>query len=292
MKELIGTSLLSTYAELLNIPQGDNNLVELEKFNKNNLYSRLIEKIFKMKRIFIMLIVAMFSFSVEAQDLNPKDVLDSINEKVLDSCNEIMKADVTTFLGIPVDGTVSNMKQKLIAKGFKQDSNLLSGQFNGQDVYLSIVANKGKVWRVAVINKTPYSEAQIRLQFNNLVRQFKNSTKYDNVKEYDPTIDESEDIRYEMSAHNKEYSASFLQKSNVEGEIKEKMEQLKFPYLKEISFEDRKKINEAVDKLCNNMILVSRYSKSVCFNIIRNYGDYSILICYNNEYNAPNGEDL
>ena len=40
-----------------------------------------------MKRIFIMLIVAMFSFSVEAQDLNPKDVLDSINEKVLDSCN-------------------------------------------------------------------------------------------------------------------------------------------------------------------------------------------------------------
>lgn len=292
MKELIGTSLLSTYAELLNIPQGDNNLVELEKFNKNNLYSRLIKILFKMKRIFIMLIVAMLSFSVEAQDLNLKDVLDSITEKVLDSCNEIMKADVTTFLGIPVDGTVSNMKQKVIAKGFKQDSNLLSGQFNGQDVYLSIVANKGKVWRVAVINKTPYSEAQIRLQFNNLIRQFKNSTKYYNVKEYDPTIDESEDIRYEMSVHNKEYSASFLQKSNVEGEIKEKMELLKFPWSKEISFEGRKKINEAVDNLCNNMILVSRYSKSVCFNIIRNYGDYSILICYNNEYNRPDGEDL
>lgn len=60
--------------------------------------------------------------------------------------------DVTSFLGIPVDGTVSSMKQKLIAKGFKQDSNMLSGQFNGQDVYLSIVANKGKVWRVAIIN--------------------------------------------------------------------------------------------------------------------------------------------
>lgn len=60
MKELIGTSLLSTYAELLNIPQGDNNLVELEKFNKNNLYSRLIEKIFKMKRIFIMMIARQY----------------------------------------------------------------------------------------------------------------------------------------------------------------------------------------------------------------------------------------
>lgn len=53
MKELIGTSLLSTYAELLNIPQGDNNLVELEKFNNNNLYTRLIEKIFKKIRYYV-----------------------------------------------------------------------------------------------------------------------------------------------------------------------------------------------------------------------------------------------
>ena len=116
-----------------------------------------------------MLIVAMFSFSVDAQNLSSKEVTEAYAEAI--------KSDMTTFLGIPVDGTVSSMKQKLIAKGFKQDSNMLSGQFNGQDVYLSIVANKGKVWRVAIINKTPYSEAQIRLQFNALVRQFKNSTK-------------------------------------------------------------------------------------------------------------------
>lgn len=107
-----------------------------------------------MKRIFIMLIVAMLSFSVDAQSLSTKEVSEAYAEA--------MKSDVTMFLGIPVDGTVSSMKQKLIAKGFKQDSNMLSGQFNGQDVYLSIVANKGKVWRVAVINKTPYSEEQIR----------------------------------------------------------------------------------------------------------------------------------
>lgn len=118
-----------------------------------------------MKRIFIMLIVAMLSFSVDAQNLSTKEVSEAYAEA--------MKSDVTMFLGIPVDGTVSSMKQKLIAKGFKQDSNMLSGQFNGQDVYLSIVANKGKVWRVAVINKTPYSEEQIRTQFNYLVGQFK-----------------------------------------------------------------------------------------------------------------------
>lgn len=150
-----------------------------------------------MKRIFIMLIVAMLSFSVDAQNLSA--------EEVSSVFAEVAKSDVTTFLGIPVDGTVSSMKQKLIAKGFKQDSDMLSGQFNGHDVYLAFAAYKGKVWRVVVINKTPYSEAQIRLQFNNLLGQFKNSTKYYNVEKYNPAIDESEDINYEMSMNHKVY---------------------------------------------------------------------------------------
>lgn len=100
-----------------------------------------------MKRIFIMLIVAMLSFSVDAQNLSSKEVSEAYAKAI--------KSDVTTFLGIPVDGTVSSMKQKLIAKGFKQDSKMLRGKFNGQDVYLSIGANKGKVWRVAVVNIIP-----------------------------------------------------------------------------------------------------------------------------------------
>lgn len=61
-----------------------------------------------MKRIFIMLIVAMLSFSVDAQNLSTKEVSEAYAEA--------MKSDVTMFLGIPVDGTVSSMKQKLIAK--------------------------------------------------------------------------------------------------------------------------------------------------------------------------------
>lgn len=167
-----------------------------------------------MKRIFIMLIVAMFSFSVEAQNSYPKNAYDSINE--------ILKTDVTTFLGIPVDGTVSCMKQKLIAKGFKQDSYKLSGQFNGQDVYLTIVSYKDKVWRVVVENKAPYSKEQIRPQFNNLVRLFKNSSKYVYTEQSAPTIDKSEDISYEMYINNKVYEAQFFQKSHVEGDLKKK----------------------------------------------------------------------
>ena len=48
--------------------------------------------------------------------------------------------DVTTFLGIPVDGFKSEMRQKLITKGFtpkKVGTNeYLEGDFNGTDVHI------------------------------------------------------------------------------------------------------------------------------------------------------------
>lgn len=232
-----------------------------------------------------MLIVAMFSFSLEAQNLS--------TEEVSKAFAEVMKSDVTTFLGIPVDGTVSNMKQKLIAKGFKQDSNMLSGQFNGQDVYLSIVANKGKVWRVAVINKTPYSEEQIRTLFNYLVGQFKNSSKYVYMEEYNPTIDESEDIGYEMSIHKIEYKAHFWQKSHIESDSIKLKEQFKLSFLKECPNASLKDIETACKVMLNVFKLTGQLSKPVWFQIDKDYyKGYRIFIFYDNEYNKPNGEDL
>ena len=47
-----------------------------------------------MKRIFLFYIMAIMAISMSAQN------------------------DVTTFLGIPVDGLKSEMKQKLVSKGF------------------------------------------------------------------------------------------------------------------------------------------------------------------------------
>ena len=52
--------------------------------------------------------------------------------------------EVTKFLGIPVDGTKSEMIQKLKAKGFtptKADRNILEGELNGRDVYVNVVRN-------------------------------------------------------------------------------------------------------------------------------------------------------
>ena len=51
------------------------------------------------------------------------------------------------FMGIPVDGTKSEMISKLRGKGFSYNRNTdeLSGRFNGRNVILKVVENNGKV---------------------------------------------------------------------------------------------------------------------------------------------------
>ena len=99
-----------------------------------------------MKRIILMMIAMMISFSSFAQN-----------------------KDVTKFLGIPVDGTKTEMKQKLIAKGFVPkkmgDLEWLEGEFNGTDVQAFIVTNNNKVWRIMLADKNRVDEAQIKNTF-------------------------------------------------------------------------------------------------------------------------------
>lgn len=73
--------------------------------------------------------------------------------------------DVTKFLGIPVDGTKSEMTQKLKAKGFKAnayDKDVLEGQFNGGSVNVYIVTNRDKVCRIMVCDKNSVDESSIK----------------------------------------------------------------------------------------------------------------------------------
>lgn len=88
--------------------------------------------------------------------------------------------DVTEFLGIPVDGTKQQMIENLKAKGFVYDSqkDVLSGEFNGEEVSISIQTQGNKVWRLAVIDKIPRDEIQIKIRFNKLVSQFENNESY------------------------------------------------------------------------------------------------------------------
>jgi len=69
--------------------------------------------------------------------------------------------DVTQFLGIPIDGTKSELIIKLKEKGFRTKLNapgVLEGEFNGTDVDLFIVTNNNKARRLAVRNSSPMDE--------------------------------------------------------------------------------------------------------------------------------------
>ena len=216
---------------------------------------------------------------------------------VMVSLSSFAQKDVTKFLGIPVDGTVSEMKQKLIAKGFKVASyghkNQLEGTFNGREVFVMPIANKGKVWRIAVGDKQSSSETDIRIRFNNLCRQFYKNKKYEGiVAENDCYIPENEDISYEMTVNNKRYEAAFYQIPDTAILYKAMDETVLQKYtneqIKNATPEQKEDINniikQVVDDICSK--------KTVWFMIAHDYGQYTIQMFYDNGYNQDDGEDL
>lgn len=229
----------------------------------------------EMKRVLLSCIMAIMAISMFAQK------------------------DVTTFLGIPVDGYKSEMKQKLISKGFvpkKVGTNVfLKGEFNGTNVVVHIVTNNNKVYRLLLIDENTQSEADIKIRFNNLVSQFENNKRYTTFGEY--TLSDEEDISYEMMAHDKIYEAIFYQvpiieKVDASALYKKLNNELLSKYtedeLENPSEEILKDINDTKMKISNELLV----KKTVWFRICENYGEYYIAMYYDNEYNCANGEDL
>ena len=207
--------------------------------------------------------------------------------------------DVTSFLGIPVDGTVLSMKQKLVSKGFvpkKVGTNeFLEGEFNGTDVRVYIVTNNNKVCRIMVADNNTVDEAQIKIRFNNLVSQFENNKRYTSLDKY--TLSDEEDISYEMTVHNKTYDALFYQVPNMEKvdtlalQKKVRNELLSKYTVAELnnpSEEITKEIQNTAIKIGTELMLM----KPVWFKIVRVNGEYYICMFYDNEYNRSHGEDL
>ena len=213
--------------------------------------------------------------------------------------------DVTKFLGIPVDGYKAEMRTKLIAKGFtyNRQYDYLEGEFNGRKVTLSIATNNNKVYRIMLIDANACSETDIKIRFNNLCRQFAKNKKYVpssmDVSEY--IIPDDEDISYEMIAHNKRYEAAFNQvvdtnlidaiaarKMIMDAVLQEyTQEQIDNPteeQAKDISFLAEEKTKDYLFELMEK--------KLVWFMISEKYGEYRIILFYDNEYNHSDGEDL
>ena len=207
------------------------------------------------------------------------------------------------FLGIPVDGSKSEMVAALKDKGFRYDSNsgFLVGDFNGRESHIWIVENHGKVYRVVVFDANTSGEGQIRIRFNNLIHQFENSNgKYYYIDQNDK-IPEDEDISYETIVHDKQYSATFIYNplyGNNELRdrlVNEAVEEIKLSSEKKgITYEefysDKDLYNQLVSSVTDKIIQMSK--GSVWFKIFEHYGKYYIGFYYDNLLNAPNGEDL
>ena len=207
--------------------------------------------------------------------------------------------DVTTFLGIPVDGFKSEMRQKLIAKGFtpkKVGTNeYLEGEFNGTDVHIYIATNNNKVYRIMVCDANTQDEANIKIRFNRLVNQFKNNKKYTSLDQY--TISDTEDISYEMNVHKKNFDALFYQNPDMEkvdtlALLNKIREQLLKKYKPEQLENPTEEINQEAQAIAMSIGMDMIFKKPVWFRICEHYGKYFITIFYDNEYNHANGEDL
>lgn len=217
------------------------------------------------------------------------------------------KTEVTKFLGIPVDGTKNQMIQKIKAKGFtyNQKQDRLKGKFNGRDVYVSVVTNKNKVWRIMVQDVVPSSETDIKIRFNELCRQFAENEKYvpqNLTGNYE--IESDEDISYNITVRNKRYEAGYFQMTEKDKEFLQDTTALmnavkpiiQSKYTEEELDNPTEEITQDVYNIAADYLFENLYervkNRSVWFLINEFYGDYSIIMYYDNELNKARGEDL
>ena len=221
---------------------------------------------------------------------------------LLTSITMFAQNDVTQFLGIPVDGYKYEMIDKLKEKGFvstSHDKNILEGEFNGTDVNVHIATNNNKVYRIMLCDQTPIGETDIRIRFNSLCNQFKNSPKYTSLEE-DQTIPYDEDISYEISVNDKRYQAVFYQipspstidSTKIYNDFQTKLLE---KYTEEEIENPTEEIEEDIPKmgLLYALDLIETCTKkTVWFTISEYYGKYYIVMYYDNVYNKANGDDL
>lgn len=185
------------------------------------------------------------------------------------SASVFAQKEVTKFLGIPVDGSPTEMIKKLKAKGFTTDGDfmqavklgiidldepeVLTGRFNGEKVRVFLVVEQNKVWRICLSDKDNRDETQIKIRFNTLVRQFEGNGKYVPYYVDEQTIADDEDISYQITVNKKQYQALFLQKGE-DGTVDEK--------------------------------------RFVWFTIKQCSDGYYIAMFYENKYNEADGSDL
>lgn len=220
-------------------------------------------------------------------------------------CAIAQTPEVTQFLGIPVDGTKSEMIQKLKDKGFRPnqyDNDVLEGEFNGTKVNVFVGTTGNKVSRIMVCDANTMNETDIKIRFNRLCSQFENNKKY--ITPFgDQRIPDDEKISYEMVVNKKRYEALFYQQPKFL--VDQRMsasdsiwfnQQIRSQLLEKHTEDEWSNPTEEMQKeyedIVHNFTLDFLQKRPVWFYISENMGKYYITIFYDNEYNRANGEDL
>ena len=222
----------------------------------------------------------------------------SIAVLLFTSLSLFAQSDVTKFLGIPVDGFKPDMIRALKEKGFVSsitDKDILEGEFNGTQVNVYIATNNNKVYRIMVYDAKTMGETDIKIRFNRLCDQFSNNKNYIELDEDGQKIPDDENIRYEISVHDKRYEAIFYQVPNTTDTLALQNDMKAFAltkYSEEQLANPTPEIQEDIVKMAFDFTMQRMTMKPVWFMISEHYGKYYITMFYDNEYNRANGEDL
>ena len=228
-----------------------------------------------------------------------RKILFIISIAILFSLKAFALFPITKFLGIPVDGSKTEMIEKLKAKGFTflEEFDVLQGKYEGIDVNLRVITHNDKVFRIMVSDQKPYDGATIKDRFNDLVHKFKNDKRFldfDSINEF--YIDDKVNLDHEILENRKEFQASFLIADRPVTEYNKTwlMRVANKELGNKYTADQMKHSTEAIDELCE---VVSRLhadalvKRRVWFNIGEFEGKYFINLFYDNANNQPDDED-
>ena len=218
--------------------------------------------------------------------------------------------NIIKFMGIPVDGTKSEMISKLKQKGFTYDydNDMFKGSFNGDAIQGIIETYNDKVYNIRFIyDVSGFNKSMVINRFNSLVLKYDTNEKYlskikidkalNNIESYQ--IDPYEDIDYEIR-NGKTYFATYYYNYGKDLSDTTGMYQFKkdlYNRYSNLASLYERNIEEVVDALGGIealYVLEKLEQDKVWFFILDGFesNTYNIMFYYNNKRNAPNGEDL
>lgn len=202
--------------------------------------------------------------------------------------------DVTTFMGIPIDGTKNEMIKQLKSKGFRlvnKKLGVLEGEFNGNKSQVYIMTNRNKVNRITVCDKYSSTNGKLVIsRFNRIVNQFYKNDNYIIPIGYsieDFLIPDNEhQLWYNIKNDKKTYYAYFIQCPNYGITFYNNLNTDKFTFQYNATFEktDENLLEYNKDWLERNKIDYNEFYDNFDMSIFNNtnyqFKDKDRAICF------------